>query len=566
MLPKDYRSLLSEINELQPNAAESDFEFGILSNVVIHPFEDILRHFFLSKNINPSVRSGNFDNIVQDAASFSRAKIVFIFWELMGVLENVDEYQKGIDESSLIETIKTEISLFFDQIGPDCFVIFNYFSAISLSPRAILSTKEEMIEKELNIYLSTIQNRNLFLVNIDKIISLLGIDAAIDYRMFRIAKAPYKYIFLSNYLSRVAPIVNTVLGNKKKVLVADCDNTLWKGVIGEDGVNGVSIFSGVQRKIVSLVENGVLLCLSSKNNPEDVEEVLEKNKDMVLTNEHILLKKVSWQDKASSLRELSEELNLGLDSFVFIDDSDFEINLVKSQLPQVDCFQVPKSDYAYEQMIDEIANMFVNLSSTKEDKERTSLYKMDLESKKAIDSFENIEDFLRSLDLQLKIFINEGSHIERVAQLTQKTNQFNLTTRRYTESIIEKFVGDKNSLVITGEVSDKFGHRGLTAVAIVILKGNSAYVDTLLLSCRILGRRIEDRFILEILKILGERDVTFIESEYVHTKKNQQVVLFWDKFGFVSKNKGDFNDKSYGLNLTELKQVQETNFIGVKYG
>ena len=565
MIPKDYRSLLSELKSLNINEEESDFEVGVLSNVVVHPFEDILKYLFFTKNLNPKIRTGNYDNIVQDAAEFSNSKIVFIFWELMGILDADKKNYLDVDEKTIIEDLKTQISLFFNQIGTDSFVIFNYFSSLSLSSSLLLPTSSEKIEAELNSYLLDLSRRNLFLVNINKLFALIGIENAFDFRMFRLAKAPYKYNFLSNYISNVEPIINNIFGYKKKVLVVDCDNTLWKGIVGEDGIKGIKIFSNVQRKIISLVNNGVLLCISSKNNPEDVDAVFEKNDDMLLTNDHILIKKVSWQDKASSLRELAMELNLGLDSFVFIDDSDFEINLVKSQLSEVDCFQVPNNEFKYEKMMDKVTNLFINLSSTKEDKNRTNLYKMELESKKASDSFENIEDFLCSLDLKLKISINEESHIERVSQLTQKTNQFNLTTKRYNESIIERFNNDKDCLIVTGEVSDKYGDRGLTAVAIIDLNDSSASIDTLLLSCRVLGRRVEDRFVKEIFKILDKEKIVSVESEFIPTKKNQQVANFWDRFGFKAQNQ-DGNHKKYILTLSKQKHNINTDFIKVHYG
>lgn len=565
MIPKDHRSLLSELKKLNIIEKEPDLEIGILSNVIVHPFEDILKYFFLKKNLNPQICTGNYDNIIQDASKFSNSKIVFVFWDLIEILNVDNENYEEVDENKIIEDLKTQISLFFEQIGSDCNVIFNFFSSLHLSSYLILPTKAEKIESELNSYLSNLSRRNLFLVNITKLIAQGGIDSVYDFRMFRLAKAPYKFDFLSNYTSSIETVIDSILGNRKKVLVVDCDNTLWKGVIGEDGLNGIKPFKNVQRKIINLVNNGVLLCISSKNNPEDVDLVFEKKDDMLITNDHVLIKKVSWEDKASSLRELAAELNLGLDSFVFIDDSDFEINLIRSQLPEVSCFQAPKNEFEYEKMIDRVTNKFANLSVTKEDMNRSNLYKMELESKKDSISFKSIEEFLYSLDLRLEININNENHIERVAQLTQKTNQFNLTTKRYNDGIIESFTKDKNCLVITGEVSDKYGDRGLTAVAIVNLKDSLACIDTLLLSCRVLGRRIEDSFVKEILSILNKENIKIVESEFISTKKNQQVANFWDRFGFVIQNQ-DQNKKDYSLTLTNQNHPNDTNFIKVKYG
>ena len=360
-------------------------------------------------------------------------------------------------------------------------------------------------------------------------------------------------------------------GKSKKALIFDCDNTLWKGVLGEEGFNNIemssetkdgAIFKEVQSIGLSLVNKGILIGLCSKNNANDVDEVLSNHKDMVLRDNHITIKKVNWSDKVSNLIEISKELNIGLDSIVFIDDSDFEINFIKEQLPQVTVLRVPDKLHNYPAMLRENLNLFYRPSNTAEDKGKTKMYKEQKQREDQKSKFSSLSDFLVSLKLKIKIFKNEKSLISRMSQMTQKTNQFNLTTKRYSETEIENFIKSKNSDVYAFSVDDKFGSSGVTGLCVLSnKKDQKIQIDSFLMSCRIIGRNIEYVFIDYIIEQLKIDGFTSLTSKFISTIKNKQVLNFFENCNFDLINQNG-SCKNYFLSLSKYK-ISEISYIEV---
>ena len=264
--------------------------------------------------------------------------------------------------------------------------------------------------------------------------SKVGLTNAFDFRMFYLSKALYTISFWKEYVYEVSSIVYKNTGKLKKAIIFDCDNTLWHGILGEDGMTGIDmsaeskigqIHNKVQQIAIWLSKQGVLVGLCSKNNPGDVEKVLDEHQDMRLTKKHIVISKVNWQDKATNLRAISKELNIGLDSLVFIDDSSFEINLIKEQIPEILTMQVPTTalhDYP-SQLLQLIERNFY-LSGNKSDIEKTEQYKNQSYREEEKEKHHSIEEYLSSIELEVAIKVDDISEISRITQLTQKTNQF----------------------------------------------------------------------------------------------------------------------------------------------
>ena len=362
-------------------------------------------------------------------------------------------------------------------------------------------------------------------------------------------------------------------GKAKKALIFDCDNTLWKGILGEDGFDNIemsaktndgSIFSEIQAMALALNKQGILIGLCSKNNPDDVDEVIKSHPDMQLRNEHISINKSNWSDKVSNLKDISQELNIGLDSLVFVDDSSFEVNLIREQLPEITVLQVPERLYEYPKMLRENSGLFYNLSLTAEDRKKTDMYKQQVKRTSIKMEYSDIKDYLVSLGLKMIIYQDDESIIPRMSQMTQKTNQFNLTTKRYTEGDIQKFINDSNSDVYAFSVSDKFGDSGVTGLCITNIDDNSktANIDTLLMSCRIIGRNVEYAFIDYIIKIIKEKKINVIKAKYIKTQKNEQVKEFYDKCSF-NLTESDDSVRKYYLDMSnyELKQLNYIEII-----
>ena len=365
-------------------------------------------------------------------------------------------------------------------------------------------------------------------------------------------------------------IINN-LGKAKKVLVLDCDNTLWSGVLGEDGTAGIkmsygtsvgSIFADVQSFVGTLASKGVVICLCSKNNLADVQDVIDHHPDMQIGNDIVAVKKINWEDKASNIKAIANELNLGLDSVVFLDDSDFEVDLVASQLPEVTVLQVPKKLHEYPNYLLNKSDLFFNPYLTSEDRSKSAIYRSQSERNAEKQKFTDIEDFLRSLEMEVVFREDSSDSIERIAQLTNKTNQFNLTTVRYSDGDIRRFAADSNYKVISINVSDKFGEQGLVGIVILYQKNDDITIDTFLMSCRVIGRNIEYVIMDHIIGLCRESGATSIYSYYRPTLKNQQVAEFYPNCGF-DVLQDDTDDTQFVL-LIQSYESKKINYIRLK--
>jgi FkbH-like protein len=362
-------------------------------------------------------------------------------------------------------------------------------------------------------------------------------------------------------------------GKQKKALVLDCDNTLWKGIIGEDGIEGIGYnsdkkdgvyFEEVHHYIKFLQNEGVILALNSKNNFDDVKNFFTKGKRSIFIWDDFIVKKVNWDTKVTNLRNIAKELNIGLDSLVHIDDSDFEINHINAELPEVMTIQVPKNLKDYPNKIKEIIPLFLNRFKTNEDSTRSQLYNTEKQRKEEFEKIENIEDFLQSLELKLTIKLNDNANIVRIAQMTQKTNQFNLTTQRYSESEIENLIKQRQHNIFSFSLNDKFGDYGTTGLCIVRYKDSKkVFIETFLMSCRIIGRNAEYAFFDFLSNYLKMEKIESIESKYIRTFKNEQVSSFYENLGF----KLEFSSvdlKNYQISLKDYIP-KNINYLKVNY-
>jgi FkbH-like protein len=336
-------------------------------------------------------------------------------------------------------------------------------------------------------------------------------------------------------------LIRAQRGLNKKCLVLDCDNTLWGGIIGEDGLGGIklgseypgSAFKEFQQEILTLYHRGILLALCSKNNEADVWEVFDKHPGMVIKKNHIVASRINWDNKAQNLAAIAIELNISLDSLVFVDDSDFETNLVKQMLPMVEVIHLPKQHAINYRAMIASCGLFDTLRLTEEDRKRGQMYKAESERNRLKqDASKNIDEFLRSLEMKVEIKLADHATTTRIAQLTQKTNQFNLTTKRYSEAEIGRFADDADMSVLYVKMSDRFGDLGIIGVAIVNHVEKNSELDTFLLSCRALGRGIETLLLDTCIAITQKKGREILTGQYVKTAKNGQVSDFYTKEGF----------------------------------
>ncbi len=573
-----YSEILKKNSELGVNLYSAANSIVVLSNITIHQIKEILEYPQRMNGINANVEMGNHDNIVQDSLKFQDSNLVIIFWELCNLIDGLTfkiELFNKIEFNEILDKTKSEIDLVLKNLQNAPLVLFNRFSPLLFSNSSIRKSNFERFADCLNHYLEETISNNVKLISIEKVIAEIGIYESLDHRYYYSSKAPYTVSFFKAYSEYVKPIIMAANGKAKKALIFDCDNTLWKGILGEDGFDHIdmstenrdgSIFHEIQSISIALSKQGVLIGLCSKNNPDDVEEVLISHPDMLLRNEHIAVNKSNWSNKVTNLRQIAQELNIGLDSLVFVDDSPFEVNFIREQLPEVTVLQVPEKLYEYPKMLRENVGLFYNLSVTAEDRKKTEMIKQQINRERIKNEFESIDDYLSSLRLGITVYQDDTTISQRMAQLSQKTNQFNLTTKRYTEEEIRNYITQNGTNVFSFSVSDKFGDNGVCGLCIVNLDGGSqtAEIDTFLMSCRVIGRNIEYAFMNYLIEYLTSRKIKMIRGRYEKTLKNKQVEQFYETCSFSTSEKKD-KVKSFKLNINQYKP-KKLGYIEVKNG
>lgn len=395
----------------------------------------------------------------------------------------------------------------------------------------------------LNEYAATA--KNVFIIDLSSLAVKYGYDFILNEKYFYSAKMALSIEILPHAAKAVIDVIKAVSGSIKKCVILDLDNTLWGGVIGDDGLGGIQIgelgaghaFSDFQAYFLELKKRGIILAVCSKNNEDTAKEPFNSHPEMVLKLSDIAVFVANWEDKASNIKYIKETLNLGYDSFVFIDDNPFERNLVKSVLPDVTVPDMPEDPALYLSYIRSL-NLFETASYSSEDISRTEQYQAEIGRKSLEASYSNIDDYLQSLEMQAEAKAFDEFHYSRIAQLTQRSNQFNLRTIRYTEADIEKISKDDNYLTIYFTLKDKFGDHGLISVVIMKKVDNETlFIDTWLMSCRVLKRGMEEFIVNKMIDIAKKNGYKTVQGKYIKTPKNAMVEKIYSKLGF--KDNGD---------------------------
>jgi FkbH-like protein len=337
--------------------------------------------------------------------------------------------------------------------------------------------------------------------------------------------------------------VRAVLGLTRKVLVCDLDNTLWGGVIGEDGIDGIRIGPGsadgeayatLHRYLLDLKVRGILLAVCSKNNPEDARLPFEKHAGMGLRLDDFVIFSANWEDKASNLRHIAQKLSLALDSFVFLDDNPLERAWVRSQLPEVAVVEPGPSIHTYVHQLDR-GRYFYTLTLSREDSDRVAAYRTQVEAESLRETAPTLEAFLGQLQMRATMVPVLPQNLARVTQLINKTNQFNLTTRRYTEAQVSHVAGDEKNWTGVFQLADRFGGHGIIGVifCIAAAEPETWEIDIWLMSCRVLGRQMEDFMFDRVVEAATRAGVRRLRGTYHPTGKSVLVADLYTRFGFA---------------------------------
>lgn len=373
----------------------------------------------------------------------------------------------------------------------------------------------------------------------DLVASRVGKPAANDEKMRLLGRFCVSHRAVPALVHVQMGLVKAVKGLTRKCIAVDLDNTLWGGIIGEDGLSGIQLgptppgnaYQEFQKLLLGFYRRGVILAINSRNNPEDALRVLREHPHQVLHEEHFGAIRINWSDKASNLAAIAEELNIGLDSVVFIDDDRLNRELVRSELSDVLIPEWPEDASLFCRTLLEL-NDFEILSLTREDRMRGAMYAAErsrrVESEVAVD----VDGFLARLEIRIRVAPADEFSIPRVAQLTQRTNQFNMTTRRYTPAEVQKLAASSEHRVLEVSATDRYGDMGIVGAAILRQGSDVWDIDTFLMSCRVLGRRIEDSFLWWIAREATKAGAATLRGEITFTKKNAPARGFYERMGF----------------------------------
>ncbi len=416
------------------------------------------------------------------------------------------------------------------------FIIYDYANKIN-DFNSELNFKK--LQYELNLFLNylAINNKRVFIMDLISLYERYGYEKIFDNGLWLSARFRFSAFGLKKIVEYINLYIQSLSNQVKKCLIVDLDNTIWGGILGEDGINIKigsdrigTIYTQIQHIIKSIKERGAILCICSKNNENDVISAFNQNTNLVLSYDDFVIKRINWEQKDKNIREIVKILNISEDSCVFIDDSPFERELVKQSCNVI----VPDYPDKIEDLINFWSDIdfyfFSKLQFTKEDLEKTKQYETNIFREQLKESFLNYEDYLCELKLKLTIKKSNDTEVTRLSQLTQKTNQFNFTTRRYSEAEIFQLLSKKNLFLFSIYLRDKYGDYGLIGLIILREEKEKIHIDTFLLSCRVIGRNIEYRIIYELYNMFNKPFVGY----YSQTSKNKLLECKYEEIGFVN--------------------------------
>ena len=552
-------SLSDYINKSNEITKEFDkkIRVALLSSFTINGLSDVLKVKSAERNISCMVYDAPYNQYSQEILNKKSElhkflpDITFLILDARNIFGEIFRFPYSISQlerkkilENKIKEVKNLINNYIKNLNSK--IIVTKLNIPSFSPNGIIESKTEygffnMIEDfNKQITESYLESEKIFVYDFDKFITKNGEDNVFNYTQFFFGDLKISLEFLPMLGQDLMKYIIGYLGITKKCIVLDLDNTLWGGIVGEDGFNGIKLgpeppgnaFMEFQRVLLSLHQRGIILAINSKNNYEDAIKVIKEHPYMILKEEHFASIQINWNDKVSNMKEIVKEINVGIDSLVFFDDDPVNREFIKSVFPEILVVDLLDDPSSYVREIENIIDFSV-LKITDEDRNRGKMY---LRQKKIIElekTTNNLQTFLSQLNLKIIIKDVNKFTLPRVSQLILKTNQFNLTTKRYQERDIEKMIQDPNFIVTCVQVEDKFGDNGITGVFIIKKENKKEWrIDTLLMSCRIMGRDIEKGIMTYIINKANEDNVKKINADFIPTQKNKPVENFLSEYEF----------------------------------
>ena len=553
---------ISEAKLIDINKYEKKLQIAILGSFTLNGLAEVIQVKCSDIKVGCTTYVSNYNQYNQDILNDSSdlykfsPNITFLILDTQSILGSLYYFPYSIDITQRkkyveekLNDLKNLINTFVKRSSSK--LVISNFAIPTYSPYGIYDSKMNYGIKEMIIDLNSklndyIKNQNsVYYYDLNGFVTRYGQNNVFDYHKYFFGDIKIAFDYIPYLAHDLISYVKSILSINKKCIVLDLDDTLWGGIVGEDGFEGIKLgptppgnaYVEFQKRLLALHQRGIILAINSKNNEQDALDVIRKHPHMILREEHFACMKINWNDKLANMKEIVNELNIGIDSVMFIDDDPVNRELIHTTLPQILTIDMGNDPVNFTPILMEM-NDFDSLQITDDDVRRGKMYLEDKNRKTLLGSVSNLDDFLKQLDIKIEIKNADEFSIPRISQLTLKTNQFNLTTKRYQEEDIRKFVNDKKMLVECAQVKDKFGDNGITGVSIVKKEDSEWIIDTFLMSCRIMGRRIEDGIISSILQKAKQEGVKKVKASFIPTLKNQPIANFLPGYGFVKE--GDY--------------------------
>ncbi len=565
--------VISAYQKIKPHLSWTSGRLAILRSFTLEPAVSLLQAEAWTEGIDLTVQMGDFNAYAQEILNegsnlyrFSPTLVILavqtrdIAPELWDGFSDLDSQAVQSVVNRVVDTFRTCIQTF--RRHSQAHLIVHSLEQPPFPIRGLLDAQTNASQVEaiqaINHGIREIASahKGVYILDYDGLVARVGRRSWPDEGKWLSVRMPIAADNLIQLVREWMRFLHPLMGKICKVLVVDLDGTLWGGVAGEDGWQGIKLgvdypgnaYQALQRAILDLYRRGIILAICSKNNPEDALEVFRKHPSMLLHQNHFAVIRINWQDKAQNLREIAAELNVGIDALAFLDDNPVERALVQQEITEVKIIDLPESPEHFAAAL-RTTPVFERLSLSREDFERSRFYAEDRQRKELETSTSSLEDFFRSLQMEAEIEPVTQATLTRAAQLTQKTNQFNLTTQRYSEQQLAEFASRPDMLVLTIRVRDRFGDNGLVGVTILHFAGDVCEIDTLLLSCRVIGRTVETALLAYVAEEARRRGAQLLQGWFRPTSKNAPASDFYASHGFRPLMR-DPSGSQWELNLT----------------
>ena len=563
------------------NEHKNHTNIAFLSSFTINGLSETVQVKCNEKKIYCDTYTGGYNQFSQEILNLKSKlydfspNLTFLILDLRSVLGDLFFFPYSYTEKEKKELINSKLNELFEIItffvkNSNSKLVLTNFNSPSYSSYGIASMKSNFNLKDMVLYMNkklqefTINKNSIFIFDFDAFVSKFGEKNVFNYQNYFFGDIKIDLDYIPYFANELIPYIIAQLGISKKCIVLDLDNTLWGGTVGEDGFDGIKLgpqlpgntYLEFQKNLKALKNRGIILAINSKNNFNDAIQVINEHPNMILRKEDFSSIMINWNNKVSNMYEIAQELNIGLDSIVFFDDDPVNRELMRTSLPDILTVELPKDSSEYVNTLHELPE-FSMFEITDEDSKRSEMYAQQQTRKEFEISTPNLEDLLRNLSLQLTIKKSNNFTNPRISQLILKTNQFNLTTKRYTAEDILNFTNDENIIVGCAQVKDKFGDHGITGVFIIKkLNSNEWFLDTFLLSCRIIGREIEKGILNYIINEAKKNGIKIIKSQYIRTEKNTPIQDFLPNCGFKQINNFWEYDLNNAFNMPDFIKIE----------